>query len=140
MEWGLEEMVVNIPGLRTNSSSRLMAYPTVFNILSELGPKESQGSGQTECFNKRSEDVVDALGFPARPSIAAKVPAAGIWHDGQSSLPLAVLRRAVLIPVGVPAWEDSSAPAGHTSARDHGLARGMASSLPQGGNHCVPIS
>lgn len=88
--------MVNIPGLRTNSSSRLMAYPTVFNILSELGPKESQGSGQTECFKKRSKDVVDALGFPARPSIAAKVPAAGIWHAGQSSSPLAMLRRAVL--------------------------------------------
>lgn len=46
--------------------------------------------------------MVDAHGFPARPPLAAKVPAARIWGAGWSSSPLSVLRRVSLSPVGVP--------------------------------------
>lgn len=133
---GLEERVASITGLRTNSSSssRVVAYPTDCLLQHSLRivTIQSQGSGQIEWLYKRSQDVVDALGFPARPSVEAKVPTASIWGADRRSSPLSLLSRS--------AWEDSTSPGGQPSAKDHGQTGGVASPLPQGSNNSATSS
>lgn len=131
--------MASITGLRTNSSSssnssssRVVVYP--MNCLQHslrIVTIQSQGSGKIEWLYKEKPGCGGCLGFPVRPSIAAKVPTASIWDADWRSSPLSLFSQS--------AWEDSTSPGGQPSAKDYGQTGGTASPLPEGGNSSAAV-